>query len=220
AANLHASADLDGRAAKLRARLDAGARAQATVSGTAPLAASEPINLRAAGTLELALANPLLEADGRRAQGRALIDVTASGTYSAPRLAGTVSIAEGDLQDVAHGARLSGIAALLRLDGEALQISRFTAAAGRGTVTASGAIGVLQPDLPVDITLAARDARPLSSDLLTADLDMDLRVRGAAATRIDAVGRVHVKHADINIPAGMPPEVAVLDVRRPGEKRE
>jgi len=220
AANLHASADLDGRAAKLRARLEAGARAQVTVSGTAPLAASEPINLRAAGTLELALANPLLEADGRRAQGRALIDVTASGTYSAPRLAGTVSIAEGDLQDVAHGARLSGIAALLRLDGEALQISRFTAAAGRGTVTASGAIGVLQPDLPVDITLAARDARPLSSDLLTADLDMDLRVRGAAATRIDAVGRVHVKHADINIPAGMPPEVAVLDVRRPGEKRE
>jgi translocation and assembly module TamB len=73
--------------------------------------------------------------------------------------------------------------------------------------------------MPVDITIAARDARPVSSDLLTADLDMDLRVRGAARSKIDAVGRVHVKHADINIPGGLPPEVAVLDVRRPGEKR-
>ena len=114
-----------------------------------------------AGALDLALANPLIEADGRRAQGRALIDVAATGLYSAPRVAGTVDIAEADLQDVARGARLSNIAALLRLDGDMVQISRFTARAGRGTVTASGAIGVLQSDMPVDITIAARDARPL-----------------------------------------------------------
>jgi translocation and assembly module TamB len=130
-----------------------------------------------------------------------------------------VDIADADLQDVARGARLSNIAALLRLDGDMLQISRFTARAGRGTVTARGAIGVLQPDMPVDITIAARDARPLASDLVTADMDIELRVRGAARSRVDAVGRVHVKHADINIPGGLPPGVAVLDVRRPGDKR-
>jgi translocation and assembly module TamB len=220
AANLHATADLHGGAAELRARLDAGPRAQLTLNGTAPLSAAERINLRAAGTIDLALANPLIEADGRRAQGRAQIDVAATGLYSAPRLAGTVNIADADLQDVARGARLSNIAALLRLDGDMLRISRFTARAGRGTVTASGAIGVLQPDMPVDITLVARNARPLASDLLTADLDMEMRVRGAAGSRIDAVGRVQVKHADINIPGGLPPDVAVLDVRRPGEKRE
>jgi translocation and assembly module TamB len=220
AANLHAVADLDGRAAKLRARLDAGPRAELTLSGTAPLSASERINLRAAGTVDLALANPLIEADGRRAQGRVLIDVAATGLYSAPRVAGTVDIADADLQDVARGARLSNIAALLRLDGNMVQIARFTARAGRGTVTARGAIGVLEPDMPVDITIAARDARPLSSDLLTADMDIDLRVRGAARSRVDAVGRVHVKHADINIPGGLPPDVAVLDVRRPGEKEK
>jgi translocation and assembly module TamB len=219
AANLHATTDLDGRAAKLRARLDVGPRAQLTLSGTAPLSASERINLRAAGTVDLALANPLIEADGRRAQGRALIDVAATGLYSAPRVAGTVDIADADLQDVARGARLSNIAALLRLDGDMLQISRFTARAGRGTVTARGAIGVLQPDMPVDITIAARGARPLASDLVTADMDIEMRVRGAARSRVDAVGRVHVKHADINIPGGLPPGVAVLDVRRPGEKR-
>jgi len=220
AANLHAVADLDGRAAKLRAQFDAGPRAELTLSGTAPLSASERINLRAAGTVDLALANPLLEADGRRAQGRALIDVAATGLYSAPRLAGTVNIAEADLQDVARGGRLSNIAALLRLDGNMVQIARFSARAGRGTVTARGAIGVLEPEMPVDITIAARDARPLSSDLLTADVDIDLRIRGAARSRLDAAGRVHVKHADINIPGGLPPNVAVLEVRRPGEKEK
>ena len=218
AANLHAVADLDGRTAKLRARFDAGPRAELTLSGTAPLSASERINLRAAGTVDLALANPLIEADGRRAQGRALIDVAATGLYSAPRLEGTVNIAEADLQDVARGGRLSNVAALLRLDGRIVQISRFTARAGRGTVTARGAIGILEPDMPVDITIAARDARPLSSDLLTADMDIDLRIRGAAGSRLDAAGRVQVKHADINIPGGLPPNIAVLEVRRPGEK--
>ena len=218
AANLHATADLHGGAAQIQARVDAGPRAQLALNGTAPLAASGHMNLRATGTLDLALANPLIEADGRRAQGRAAVDVGVTGVYSAPRVNGTVTVSEADLQDVARGARLSNIASLLRFDGDTLRITRFTARAGRGTITANGEVGVLQPDMPVDITITARDARPLASDLITADLDADLRVRGAAATRIDAAGRVQVKHADINIPAGMPPDVAVLDVRRPGEK--
>ena len=50
-------------------------------------------------------------------------------------------------------------------------------------------------------------------------MDIDLRIRGAARSRVDAVGRVNIKHADINIPGGLPADVAVLDVRRPGEKR-
>ena len=218
AANLHATADLHGGAAQINARVDAGPRAQLALNGTAPLAASGQMNLRATGALDLALANPLIEADGRRAQGRAVVELGVTGVYSAPRANGTVTVSEADLQDVARGARLSNIASLLRLDGDTLRITRFTARAGRGTITANGEVGLLQPDMPVDITITARDARPLASDLITADLDADLRVRGAVATRIDAAGRVQVKHADINIPAGMPPDVAVLDVRRPGEK--
>jgi len=218
AANLQATADLDGHTAQVRARLDAGPRTQLALNGTAPLAASERMNLRATGTLDLALANPLIEADGRRAQGRAVLDVGVTGLYAAPRANGTVTITEADLQDVAHGARISDIASLLRLDGDTLRITRFTGRAGRGTISASGEVGVLQPDMPVDIRIAALDARPLASDLLTADLDMDLRLRGTARTRIDAVGKVQVKHADINIPGGLPSSVAVLDVRRPGEK--
>ena len=218
AASLRATAELRGHAARVRARLEAGPHVRLALDGTAPLAANERMDLRATGTLDLALANPLIEAGGRRVQGRAAVDVAVTGLYAAPRAEGTVTITEADLQDVARGARLRDIASLLRLEGDTLRITRFTGRAGRGTVTASGELGVLQPDLPVDITIAARDARPLAADLVTADLDMDLRLRGAARTRIDAVGQVQVKHADINIPDGLPSSVAVLDVRRPGEK--
>ena len=217
ATNLQATADLDGSAAQVRARLEAGPRAQLALNGRAPLAAGEPMDLRATGTLDLALANPLIAADGRRARGSAAVDVAVKGTYTAPQASGTVSITEGDLQDVARGARLTNLASVVRIDGDTLRITRFSARAGRGTITAKGEVGVLQPDIPVDVTIAARDARPLASDLITADLDADIQVRGAAATRIDTVGAVRVKHADINIPNGLPPEVAVLEVRRPGE---
>lgn len=218
AAKLQASADLAARAAQVRARLEAGPRVQLALNGTAPLAATEPMKLRATGTLDLALANPILQADGRRAQGRATIDVGVTGPYAAPRARGTVNIADADLQDVARGARVHDIAALVQLDGDVLRIARFSGRAGRGTVSASGAVGMLEPDLPVDLAIAARDARPLASDLVTADLDMDLRVRGAARTRLDAVGQVRVKHADINIPRQLPSSVAVLELRRPGQK--
>jgi len=218
ATNLQATAELDGSAAQIRARLDAGQRAQLALNGKAPLAASESMNLRATGTLDLALANPLIAADGRRAQGSAAVDIGLKGTYAAPQVSGTVNITEGDLQDVARGARLTNVASVLRLDGDTLRISSFSGRAGRGTITAKGEVGVLKPDIPVDITIAARDARPLASDLITADLDADIQVHGAVATRIDTAGTVRVKHADVNIPGGMPPEVAVLEVRRPGEK--
>jgi len=218
ATNLQATADLDGSGAQIRARLDAGQRAQLALNGRAPLATNQPMNLRATGTLDLALANPLIAADGRRAQGSAAVDIGVKGTYAAPQVSGTVNITEGDLQDLARGARLTNVASVLRLEGDTLRITSFSGRAGRGTITAKGEVGVLQPDIPVDITIAARDARPLASDLITADLDADIQVHGAVATRIDTVGTVRVKHADINIPGGMPPEVAVLEVRRPGEK--
>ena len=70
--------------------------------------------------------------------------------------------------------------------------------------------------MPVNLTLTARNARPLVSDLLTADLDADLTVRGALQGRIDAGGTVRIRRADINIPDRLPTSVAVLNVRNLG----
>ena len=55
------------------------------------------------------------------------------------------------------------------------------------------------------------------SKLVTANLNADLRVSGTARTRIELAGKVHLNRTVIGIPSGLPPNVAVLDVRRRGK---
>ena len=76
--------------------------------------------------------------------------------------------------------RITGINARLAEAGDTLRIDHFSATAGPGSMVLSGSVGVLAPGLPVDIHFTANDARPLSSDLLTAYLDADITVKGQA----------------------------------------
>jgi len=217
AANLAATVQLAGTAARIDARLSAGPSLQLAVTGQAPLGAGA-LDLRANGALDLLLLDPVLTAGGRRARGRVALDAMVAGTAAAPRISGTAQLSGGELQDFTQGVRITDIAASLRADGDTVRIASFTGRAGPGTVAASGSVGVLAPGLPVDLTITARNARPLASDRLTADLDADLTVRGQAAGTLQAAGRIGIKRAEIRIPERLPTNIAVLDVRRPGEK--
>ena len=217
AANLTATAQLAGGSARIESRLTAGPSLQLAVAGRAPLGAG-PLDLRATGALDLVLLDPVLTAAGRRARGRVALDATVAGTAAAPRIGGTAQLSRGEVQDFAQGVRITDVAATLRADGDTVRIASFTGRAGPGTVAASGSVGVLAPGLPVDLTLTLRNARPLASDQLSADLDADLTVRGEAAGALQAAGRVGIKRAEIRIPERLPANIAVLDVRRPGEK--
>ena len=213
-------AERAGASARIAARLTAGRQIGLTLSGTAPLAADGALGLRAGGTVDLAVANAVLGAQGRQAAGQVALDLGVSGTPRAPRLDGTIQLSGGQVQDFAQGLRLTDIAMLIRAQGQALRVERFVAHAGDGSISASGSVGALAPGLPVDLHITASRARPLSSDLLTAVLDADLSVRGQAASRLDLAGSVTIDSASINIPNGLPPSVAKLDVRRPGDKAE
>jgi translocation and assembly module TamB len=105
---------------------------------------------------------------------------------------------------------------MLQAEGDTIRITRVEGHAGPGTITASGSIGALAPDMPVDLTITARNARPLASDRLTVNLDADLTVRGEAAGQLTAAGTVRIKRAEILIPERIPTSIAVLDVRTPG----
>ena len=217
AASLTASAQLAGTAARIDARLSAGPSLQLAVVGQAPLGAGA-LDLRATGTLDLVLLDPVLTAGGRQARGRVALDAQVGGTLAAPRIGGTAQLSGGELQDFTQGVRITGIAASLRADGDTVRIASFTGRAGPGTVALSGSVGVLAPGLPVDLAVTLRNARPLASDRLTADLDADLTVRGQAAGELQAAGRIGIKRAEIRIPERLPASIAVLDVRRPGQK--
>ncbi len=217
-ANLEARANLAGGAARIDARLDAGRQIGLRVAGVAPVRADGALDLRATGGVDLAVANAVLGAQGRQAGGQLALDLGVSGTLKAPALSGTVRLSNGQVQDFAQGLRLTDISALIRAQGQSIGIEQFTARAGDGTINASGTIGALAPGLPVDLHITARNARPLSSDLLTVVLDADITARGQAASRLDVAGSLTIDSASINIPSSLPASVAKLDVIRPGDK--
>ena len=216
--SLLATAALAGSTARIDAHLSGGPKLGFTASGTAPLAAGGALALHATGHTDLSLLDPILGASGQRAAGNLALDATISGAAASPRIAGTATLDHGEIQDFVQGARITDITARLAAAGDTVRIDTFTAKAGGGTLGATGSVGVLAPGLPVDLRFTADHARPLASDLLTATLDASLAVHGQAAGTLDASGRIFVRQADINIPNALPPSVAVLHVRRPGDK--
>ena len=168
--------------------------------------------------LDLAMANPILAAGGRQVRGRLTPDITIAGTIAAPRVTGTAQLAGGEVQDAAAGLHLSDIVARVQGDGNTLRIAQFSAKAGPGTLGGGGSIGVLSPGLPLDLTLTARNAKPLSSDLISAELDADLTIRGEALGQLTVAGNLHVRRADLRVPERLPSSIAVLPVSVPGAK--
>ena len=215
---MRATAQLMGDSATIDGQLRAGTTSVLTVSGSAPLNDAGVSNLKMTGKLDVALLNPLLEARGQHATGELAIDATLAGTPSDPQIGGTISLAHGGLRDYGRGISLSEITAQIVGSEGRLQINSLQARAAPGTVSMTGTIGVLQPGLPVDLKLIAKNARPIASTLVTANLDADLHISGKVRERIDVTGSVHLNRTDIGIPNSLPPSVAVLDVRRRGQK--
>ncbi len=218
AATLQASADLEGQFARVDATLSGGNQVRLKASGRLPLSMSAPIDVHADGTIDATIANPILEVNGRRVKGQISLDLAVSGTFAAARIDGSAKLVQGEIQDYALGAHLTNAEALIQATGDTLRIASFTAQAGPGTISASGTVGLLAAGRPVDVKLTAHNARALATDLLTADTDLDLTLRGQATTRLDVTGKITINRADINIPKALPPTVAVLDVRRLGQK--
>lgn len=215
-ANLTATADLTGETARIDTRVTAGPTTTLTLTGQVPIAPSGPLDLRAGGAMDLKLLDPLLAAQGQRVRGQVTLNAGLVGTLPSPRITGTVQLVDGEVQDYAQGARITGIKALLQSEGETIRIIRFEGRAGPGTITAGGTVGVMAPGVPIDLSIKAQNARPLSSDRLTVNLSADLTVRGQAAGQLAAAGTLRINRAEILIPEHIPATIAVLDMRKPG----
>ncbi len=218
AAELSARARLDGNSAQLNAKLSAGNAVALTVGGTAPLASDRAMDLHAAGNGDLALFNPFVAAAGRQVRGRVTLDIKVTGPIAAPRLAGSASVVGAEFQDYAQGLRLSEIAAHFRAVGSVIRIETFEARAGPGSISGGGTLDTGQAGWPVDITVSARNARPIASDMVVASLSGDLKLTGRLRQSMTLAGKLTVPRAEINIPDSFPPEVRTLNIRRRGEK--
>jgi translocation and assembly module TamB len=214
--DLRAKVDLAGNSARVEAKLAAGSASQLALTGRAPLAAGGSMDLKLAGNLDVGLLNPLLEAGGRHVTGALAVDTTVTGAAASPEIAGTVRLTKGSVRDYTQGISLSDITGELTGSHGLLRIERLTARAAPGDLAIEGTLGVLQPKMPVDLKLTAKNAQPIASQIVTANLNADMKVTGTAREQLEVGGTVHVNRADIGIPDGLPPSVAVLDVERDG----
>jgi translocation and assembly module TamB len=211
AANLTASATLTGTAARIDTTLTAGP-SHVSVTGSAPLSTTGALDLKTDGRIDLTMLDPLLTAEGRRARGEVTISAAVTGTAAAPLAQGTVTLTKGDVVDYTFGVHISDLSATIQAAGDSIRLASFSGKAGSGTLGGSGTIS-LAGTMPVDLHFTANDARPLSSDLMTATLDADLTVQGDVKGDLRAGGTVKVRRADIRIPDKMPTSIAVLPVR-------
>jgi translocation and assembly module TamB len=217
AIDLNAGAELNGNSAAIDIKLDAGSKPLLSVIGDVPLEPAGVYDLKAEGKMDVANANALLEARGLHASGALAIDANVAGTLSDPRIHGSVTLADGSFRDYVRGINLTHIAAEITGNQGTLQIQSFKASAASGTVSMGGSVGILQPGIPVELTLTADRAQPIASNILTANLNADIHITGKARERLAVAGKVHVNRAVIGIPDSLPPNVAVLDVRRRGQ---
>ncbi len=211
-ARIIANAVLNGRAARLDTNLNAGT-ARLAITGTAPLDPAGAFDLRAEGGTNLTLFDPLIAAGGRRVRGNLALDATLRGTRTKPEFGGVLRVTGGSVQDYATGVSLTDLTATLRAAGDTIRVETLSAHAGPGTIDIAGSVGALAPGIPVDITLTARNARPVASDQLTAAIDADITLRGQAAGNLDLAGKIGIKTAEIRIPERLPASIPVLNVR-------
>ncbi len=197
-------------------RLDASAGAALRATGTARVTGGFGADAALAARLEAnadigAIAGPILAAGAQRVTGRATVNAEATGALGAPRISGRATLANGSFRDLAQGVALTDIAATLRAEGDRVLIERFDArTAGGGTIAIGGSITPLAAGLPADITLTARRARPLRSDLVSTVFDADLRLAGALLADARLSGRVAINRMDITVPERLPAGVQTL----------
>ncbi|MGC1522161.1 MAG: translocation/assembly module TamB domain-containing protein [Steroidobacteraceae bacterium] len=216
AADLEATAELMGDTADIDARLSAGSASQVNVEGRAALTIDGAQDLKIKGNLDVGLLNPLLESSGQHTSGKFKVDATVAGSMAVPQIVGTMSLANGTFSDYGRGVSVSDITAeIVGAEGQ-LRIKSFTASAAPGSLSMKGTVGVLQPGLPVDLEVTAKNAQPIASKMVTSNFNADVHITGTARDRLDIAGSVNLNRTVIGIVGALPPNVAVLDVRRHG----
>ncbi|MBD0274921.1 MAG: translocation/assembly module TamB domain-containing protein, partial [Acetobacteraceae bacterium] len=220
-ASFRSEGTLSDGAAQLRAELDLGPGGRLAATARLPrgFEPSAPLDAALDGTLNLApLASPFLAAGADRFTGRLAVALRAEGTVGAPVLAGRATLSDGEYRNAVYGVRVSNIGGSVVGSGSRLVIERLAGrTAGNGTISVAGSLDLGAPGLPADITITARDARPVNSDLVTATLGADLRLTGPVTGGGTLSGEVRVQNAEIRIPTRIPASVPTLtNVREVG----
>jgi len=189
-----------------------GKAAEMTVTGTIPQGRSMTVHV--VGKADLAVLTSELAAAGQILRGTLAANFTATGTLEKPVVTGRANLSKAQVQDYPRGLNLTDVEAEIEAQGTSLRITKLTGRAGSGTLTGSGSIDLASAGMPVDMTFTASDARAVSSDLITANVDSELKLTGRLAERLLLKGLISVRRGTINIPEKFSKEIATLNIHR------
>ncbi len=210
--DLSGSATLSPSSAQMQAKLSAGPNIALNAAGQVPLRMDGALNLHVTGRTDLRLLDPILASGGTAVRGVVTADVMVSGTPAAPRAEGSALLADGSVENIGSGLNLTRISARVQATGPRIELQNFQAGAGKGSITGHGAVDLAASGMPVDFALDAKNATPVSSDIVTEQLDAALTLTGTLRGRMALGGTIKINSANINIPKSLPPNIANLPI--------
>jgi translocation and assembly module TamB len=163
------------------------------------------------GNIDLGvLSAPLLAAGADRVTGRVTLALRTSGRADQPVLGGEARLTGGSYRNALQGIAITDLSGTLRPDGSRLRADLTGRTAGEGRIAVAGTIEPLTTGLPVDLTVTAQAAQPVSSDIVRATLDAELRLSGVLGTGATLSGPVRIRRAEIRVPDRLPATVRTL----------
>jgi translocation and assembly module TamB len=176
-----------------------------------------PISGRLDARVELARLEALAALDDQTLSGLMTVQAALGGTFGAPQLQGDLDVSGGSYANGATGTVLQDMAVQARADAQRIVIERFAATdGGNGTLSANGTVQ-LDPaaGFPFNLSIDLSNARLVRRDDVDATVSGAVRLDGDTAA-MKLAGTVTVNRADIQIPEGTGPSVAVIQVEEIG----
>ena len=176
------------------------------------------LDLSARGAVDLTLANAFLAASGNRLAGKAQVNATVTGKFTAPVVKGTVRLSDGRFDDLVNGVTITKISGDIAGDGRSLvlqSISGQTVNGGKvslkGRVTVDPTAGI-----PADIDVAFDNAALVTSETARLIADGQVQAKGPLLSRPKITGRVAIRRLDINLPDRFSGAAKPIEVRHVG----
>ena len=198
---LTATGKTDRAGADVKLTLADAGRTSFRAAGRVPFTGNGAFALDVDGTADLALANAYLGVTGDRARGALTVAAKLAGTLNAPRIEGSAKIANGAFRSAESGFELRNIDATLTGSERNVTVSALTAQAPNGgTVAMKGNIKLAPAEgYPIDLTVTARQAQLVSTELTTIVGDVDAHLTGAIARQAQVSGLAVVDRWDIRL---------------------
>lgn len=211
ALDVAASGRLSGSRTTVDADIAVGSTSRMKITGSAPLG-DGALDLAVKGSLNAALANTMLAANGQTAAGKANVDLRLTGPATNPIIGGSIGIAGGAFNDPLNGVSLAKINGRLEGRGHDLTINGLTAQTKNGgSIAVAGRVSVApEAGMPGSIHIVANNAQLVSTDIVSAAGDLDLTISGPLVRAPKIAGKVNLDSMEVSVPDRIPANLKPL----------